>query len=622
MMLAMVSMSANAAIYIVGDAPLGKGWDPSQGIEMNDNADGTYTYVTTITGAAYFCFADGLDSNWDVFNSTYRFSPSTGSDQTVNVGEWTTTQRQISGAYKFIGTGSEYTVTFDLNEMKFKIDGYVAPITEDVYSVAGSDLGLFGTTWDPYNTDNDMTFDDDLNLYTWSKEHVLLSAGDFQFKVVANHSWDIAYPASNYVQAVGVKGYYDVLITFDAATKTVNCSIILIEEVPDLGSHTYTVAGNNEALFGTTWSETNTDNDMTLADGLYRFYRKSVDLTAGELLFKVVQDHNWSVAYPSENYSYNIAENGNYTVTITFNEETKEVNCEAQLNEPTDDFYVVAGAPAALFGEEWNPAAEANIMSESDSGVYHWSKQGVQLEPCNIEFKVVKNGNWDTCWPESNYLINIADAGVYDVFIEFNSETNTVQATVNKVQGETHYTGDVYILGEVNDNGGWFPNVGAKMDKNANYTYSLNIHTAGENDGFSYFGFTKLLSENDSDNGGWDDIASSRFGAISEGDFWVTDEMLDQTLSLTSSNYQAFKIPAGEWILQLSVDNMTLVISDARGDVNRDARVNIDDVTSLIDILLKGTEANPEADCDKDGKVNIDDVTSLIDRLLKGTWND
>ena len=67
---------------------------------------------------------------------------------------------------------------------------------------------------------------------------------------------------------------------------------------------------------------------------------------------------------------------------------------------------------------------------------------------------------------------------------------------------------------------------------------------------------------------------------------------------------------------------MTLVISDARGDVNRDARVNIDDVTSLIDILLRGTEANPEADCDKDGKVNIDDVTSLIDRLLKGTWND
>jgi hypothetical protein len=120
----------------------------------------------------------------------------------------------------------------------------------------------------------------------------------------------------------------------------------------------------------------------------------------------------------------------------------------------------------------------------------------------------------------------------------------------------------------------------------------------------------------------WDAIDPYRFGADSDGDFWVTDEMLDQTLSLTSSNYQAFKIPAGEWILQLSVDNMTLVISDARGDVNRDARVNIDDVTSLIDILLKGTEANPEADCDKDGKVNIDDVTALIDRLLKGTWND
>ncbi len=57
-----------------------------------------------------------------------------------------------------------------------------------------------------------------------------------------------------------------------------------------------------------------------------------------------------------------------------------------------------------------------------------------------------------------------------------------------------------------------------------------------------------------------------------------------------------------------------------RGDVNGDGRVNIDDVTTLIDILLAGTTPPDGADCSQDGRVNIDDVTVLIDYLLSGSW--
>ncbi|MBQ9555647.1 MAG: C10 family peptidase [Muribaculaceae bacterium] len=54
------------------------------------------------------------------------------------------------------------------------------------------------------------------------------------------------------------------------------------------------------------------------------------------------------------------------------------------------------------------------------------------------------------------------------------------------------------------------------------------------------------------------------------------------------------------------------------GDVNSDGKVNIDDVTDLIDYLLgiAGDNLPEAADVDKDGKVNIDDVTTLIDMLL------
>lgn len=56
------------------------------------------------------------------------------------------------------------------------------------------------------------------------------------------------------------------------------------------------------------------------------------------------------------------------------------------------------------------------------------------------------------------------------------------------------------------------------------------------------------------------------------------------------------------------------------GDVNHDGAMTIDDVTSLIDVLLGGAvQTCPScADVDASGDVTIDDVTALIDRLLTG----
>ena len=55
------------------------------------------------------------------------------------------------------------------------------------------------------------------------------------------------------------------------------------------------------------------------------------------------------------------------------------------------------------------------------------------------------------------------------------------------------------------------------------------------------------------------------------------------------------------------------------GDVNGDGKVNINDVTDLIDILLTDqTDANqyPAADMDSDGRITISDVIEIIDSLL------
>ena len=57
-----------------------------------------------------------------------------------------------------------------------------------------------------------------------------------------------------------------------------------------------------------------------------------------------------------------------------------------------------------------------------------------------------------------------------------------------------------------------------------------------------------------------------------------------------------------------------------RGDGDGNGTVTIDDVTLLIDTLLKGNGAGNAADVNLDGEVSIDDVTALIDYLLKGNW--
>lgn len=82
---------------------------------------------------------------------------------------------------------------------------------------------------------------------------------------------------------------------------------------------TYTVAGNSTAVFGTSWDPSNKANDMKkLTDGSYKWEKENLALAAGDILFKVCQDHAWTTAYPADNYKLTIAGQGKYTITITF----------------------------------------------------------------------------------------------------------------------------------------------------------------------------------------------------------------------------------------------------------------------------------------------------------------
>ena len=135
------------------------------------------------------------------------------------------------GPYNWTANVSEegiynIAITFDPNaEEDFRITctlvktGDIVPV-EHVYTVAGTN-NLFGSNWDTEDEANNMVKGDD-GIYTWSKNDVVFEEpAAVEFKVVQDHSWDYAWPSSNWHHDITEAGTYDFVITFNAETKDI-----------------------------------------------------------------------------------------------------------------------------------------------------------------------------------------------------------------------------------------------------------------------------------------------------------------------------------------------------------------------------------------------------------------
>ena len=185
----------------------------------------------------------------------------------------------------------------------------------NTWTVAGT-FPLVDNSWDPSDESADMTSRDDVN-FIYVKENIVLEKGtEYKFKVVKNHSWDEAYPGSDYIVTVDETAIYTVTITFNASTKEVGFDKVKTGSASAI-EHTYGLVGT---LVGS-WDE---DVEMTKDnDGIYVAVVNNV--AAGNYEFKVRADKAWDISYPSNNYELTVDQD-NSTVTVTFNEETKEVN--------------------------------------------------------------------------------------------------------------------------------------------------------------------------------------------------------------------------------------------------------------------------------------------------------
>lgn len=166
--------------YILGDSELGLQWgDTPTGTAMTyDSATGRYSYTANVTvaGTYHFVFADGLNADWNVFNSTYRIGPQSGDQNVIVNDDWTTTQKAggDNGAYGItVGTGT-YVFTYDPATSKFQVTG-IKPIL-----LTGSNgLGL-GWTYEP---NVQMTYNQSTGIYSYSYNVAKQGTYNFVFAV-------------------------------------------------------------------------------------------------------------------------------------------------------------------------------------------------------------------------------------------------------------------------------------------------------------------------------------------------------------------------------------------------------------------------------------------------------
>ncbi|MBR5029701.1 MAG: hypothetical protein IKX63_01170 [Muribaculaceae bacterium] len=346
--------------------------------------------------------------------------------------------------------------------------------------------------------------------------------------------------------------------------------------------HTYAVCGTPAALYGmeNDWDPIAAP-EMTLNEetGLYEWTSAETALEAskGNVEFKVIQDHSWDVCFPENNYVIPIEAAGSYTLNVTYNPETNEVNATLTPVE-VPHTYAVCGTPAALYGMEndWDPTAAPEMTLNEETGLYEWTSAETELAAGNVEFKVVQDHAWNVCYPENNYVIPVEAAGNYTLSVTYNPETNEVNATLEGEPFPPEPTNKVYIIGEVNGNT-WATNVGVEMDTEDGKVFTSDVTLQRPEEGvpglreddqpakYCYFSFATKLMEAADD---WAGLAPYRFGAVSEatednpnGDFHFYRWMLGQPLQLTyNGDPRAFMVPEGTYTFTVDMEAMTLTI--------------------------------------------------------------
>lgn len=193
-----------------------------------------------------------------------------------------------------------------------------ANIESEAFTIAGDDTTIFGSYWEPSDTDNDMVKQDD---GTFLKNYTITSPVTIQFKVAQDHAWtnswgDVNGPGGNYEYAIPHAGTLH--ISFDPATGDIDAWMDDIR---------YTIAGDFNG-----WNVT-ADPMIKQADGTYKC---EVSIPAGMSMsfeYKALLGETRWIGDPNNgnnNFSIDLGDLGATVLIFTYTPATNTLIAEEQ----------------------------------------------------------------------------------------------------------------------------------------------------------------------------------------------------------------------------------------------------------------------------------------------------
>ena len=257
-----------------------------------------------------------------------------------------------------------------------------------------------------------------------------------------------------------------------------------------MSAATWTVAGAPKAVFGSEWDPANTANVMAdQGDGNYKWEKSDLTLAASTIEFKVVKGNAWGEEYPGANYQLKINESGVYTITITFNEGSHEVNAVAIMQGAAEVIPTIAIA-GDMNG--WNTTANEFVIADDKKT----ASLTLALEAKDYGFKMIVAGSWTS---DGNVVTREHNT---TVFTGANSDANCTLTA--DVAGDYTFTW-VYKTNtltvtypEAGDNPGEEPGDDPVVDPETGVTYNVTVpvgtkacYIAGDMNSWSFTEMTK-----------------------------------------------------------------------------------------------------------------------------------
>ena len=404
------------------------------------------------------------------------------------------------------------------------------------YSVAGTPATIFGAERDASNTATDMTPGAN-GIYTWTSGEFTLTEGCVvRYKVVQDHSWTNSwggnYEEGNQHYTIDNAGCYTMTFYFNKTTKDVYAEA---NKLPD----TYTIVGSSTALFGTTWDTGNTANNMTeTTSGVYTLTKENVELTAGDITYKAVKNHDYSNGqWPngSDNNTLNIPQDGLYNVTFTLNINSNELTAVATPQFATTPVFSLASGTYE---------SNQTVTITGTAGTIYYTTDGSEPSTSSSVYSAA---------------ISLDDEGTYTIKAIAVKDGNT--STVASATYTIKYN-DIYLFGSVGIQHAWnFNNGNYKLitADGVNYTgvYRVNKNT-GEDVGYFILGSATGID--------WGD--EQMIGSNATGENWdINDETIETAMTTVPRSKKPWKVLTGEGLYEFDYNraNNTLVVTKFHG---------------------------------------------------------